>query len=47
MKIIPTFFSDVGASSNNKNIKNVKFNKCSYYRNWDLSPQNENLSCNT
>ena len=46
-KIIPTFFSDVGASSDNKNIKNVKFNKCSYYRNWDLSPQNENLSCNS
>ena len=46
-KIIPTFFSNVGASADDTNIKNLKFNKCSYYRNWELSPQNENLSCNT
>lgn len=46
-KIIPSFFSDVGASSDNNNIINLKFNECSYYRDWELSPQNQQLTCNT
>jgi hypothetical protein len=46
-KIVPSFFSNVGGCSDDKNIKNLKFNKCSYYRDWELSPNNENLSCDT
>lgn len=45
-KIVPSFFSNVGACSDDKNIKNLKFNNCSYHRDWELSPNNENLSCN-
>ena len=44
-KIVPAFFSNVGGCSDNKSIQNLKFNKCSYYRNWELSPNNENLTC--
>ena len=44
-KIIPSFFSNVGASYDDKNIKNLKFNNCSYYKNWKLDSTQESLTC--
>ena len=31
-KYYPTFITDIGAEYDNKNIKNLKINSCSYYK---------------